>query len=123
MATMAQRKSTANASGRPISSTHILPPSPQLTKYVSRLSRPSLLVLISNWLQNSANNPVDTSPLDDYEDEDNDANEENEDAIDRIKIAYESIKTRKEIVDRIFEREWVGNCGSTALHFFGFCVR
>lgn len=90
---------------RPIPSQHILPPSPLLTKHLNRLSKPSLISLVKIWLSNSKkNNAPDLSPTEEDEAEGREEDVLIEDVID----IYENMKTRKLLVERVFEREWVG---------------
>ncbi|KAK6499617.1 hypothetical protein TWF481_009982 [Arthrobotrys musiformis] len=95
---------------RPLSrltSHYKLPPSPQLTRYLLRLSKPSLEKLVFDWLRTPLCAPDLTPTNDDLVDAGYD--EEPQDAtVEEVEEIYTSLGSRKEIVERVFEREWRG---------------
>ncbi|EWC45867.1 hypothetical protein DRE_04874 [Drechslerella stenobrocha 248] len=79
-----------------------LPPSPQLTRYLLRLSKPSLEKLVFDWLRAPICAP-NLTPTDEdfqYEEEPQDA------TLEQVEDAYRELSLRKDIVARVFEREW-----------------
>ncbi|KAK6347647.1 hypothetical protein TWF718_005486 [Orbilia javanica] len=90
-----------------LTSHYKLPPSPQLTRYLLRLSKPSLEKLVFDWLRTPLCAP-DLSPIDDdlldvgYDEE------PQETTLEEAEEAYKSLTSRKEFVGRVFEREWRG---------------
>ncbi|KAK6358876.1 hypothetical protein TWF696_000056 [Orbilia brochopaga] len=79
-----------------------LPPSPQLTRYLLRLSKPSLEKLVFDWLRTPLCAP-NLTPTDEdlqYEDEPADA------TVEEVEEIYKELSSRKDLVERILEREW-----------------
>ncbi|KAJ6257194.1 Inner kinetochore subunit mis15 [Drechslerella dactyloides] len=79
-----------------------LPPSPQLTRYLLRLSKPSLEKLVFDWLRTPFCAP-NLAPTDEdlqYEDDPEDA------TVEEVEETYRELSSRKDIVERILEREW-----------------
>src|SRR6266480_1147687 len=99
---MPKPKLPSNLPTAPIPSSHIIPPSPQLSRHLGRLSKPSLLKLLLEWL-NSPQCEPDLSPTTEELDDDETA----EDAfMEDVVEQYRLIKNRKGMVERVFEREW-----------------
>ncbi|KAK6334289.1 hypothetical protein TWF730_003503 [Orbilia blumenaviensis] len=88
-----------------LTSRYRLPPSPQLTRYLLRLSKPSLEKLVFDWLKTPICAP-DLSPTEDdlldagYDEEPQDT------TLEEAKEAYTNLASRKDVVTRVFEREW-----------------
>ncbi|TGJ62845.1 hypothetical protein EYR41_012026 [Orbilia oligospora] len=88
-----------------LTSHYKLPPSPQLTRYLLRLSKPSLEKLVFDWLKTPVCAP-DLSPTNDdlldaaYDEEPQDT------TLEEVEEAYTNLASRKEIIERVFEREW-----------------
>ncbi|KAF3929844.1 hypothetical protein ABW19_dt0201299 [Dactylella cylindrospora] len=85
-----------------LSPRYLLPPSPQLTRYLLRLSKPSLEKLVLDWLKTPICAPNFTPTNEDLQYEEDPADATLED----VEEAYRELKSRKDIVERIFEREW-----------------
>ncbi|KAF3915871.1 hypothetical protein AA313_de0202305 [Arthrobotrys entomopaga] len=77
-------------------------PSPQLTRYLLRLSKPSLEKLVFDWLKTPICAPNFTPTEEDlqYESDPNDITAEDAEEV------YKNLNSRKDIAERIFEREW-----------------
>ncbi|KAK6518887.1 hypothetical protein TWF281_003578 [Arthrobotrys megalospora] len=88
-----------------LTSRHRLPPSPQLTRYLLRLSKPSLEKLVFDWLKTPICAP-NLTPTDDNLIEAGYDEEPRDTTLEEAEEAYTNLTSRKEIVDRVFEREW-----------------
>ena len=109
---MAPRSRLAIPTNIPLPHTHRLPPgSPNVSKTLLRLSRPSLIDLALNWLK-SSNRPYCAPYLQTFVDEQDDENTPYlpADSIEELREIYQDIQARRgskrEVVDRIVEGDW-----------------
>ncbi|KAK6524263.1 hypothetical protein TWF694_005919 [Orbilia ellipsospora] len=79
-----------------------IPPSPQLTRYLLRLSKPSLEKLVFDWLKTPICAPNFTPTEEDFQYESDPVDITAEEAEE----AYRGLNSRKDIAERVFEREW-----------------
>ncbi|KAF3934606.1 hypothetical protein ABW20_dc0101602 [Dactylellina cionopaga] len=85
-----------------LSARYKLPPSPQLTRSLLRLSKPSLEKLVFDWLKTPSCAP-NLTPTDDdlqYADDPGDL------ALEDVEETYRQMNSRKDMAERVFEREW-----------------